>query len=334
MAENLVDPFGREINYLRVSVTDRCDFRCTYCMPKTMRFLPRAQILSLEEIAFISRAFVELGVSKVRLTGGEPLVRANVMSLFEELGSLAGLKELVMTTNGSHLAKYASSLKRYGVKRINVSLDSLDPQRFGEITRVGKLADVLAGLDAAKAEGFERIKLNCVAMRGENDKDVLELVDFALEQGFDISFIEEMPLGDIQHDGSGHARGETQFSSSSVLDLISKRYHLVSSTESTGGPSRYHRISNESIRIGLISPNSNNFCESCNRVRLTVEGRLLLCLGHEDSVDLKAVVRAYPGDLGRLKGVIRQALLQKPERHYFDVEGDTQVVRFMNMTGG
>jgi len=334
MSQQLVDPFGRVINYLRVSATDRCDFRCTYCMPKTMRFLPRAEILSLEEIGFISRAFVELGVSKIRVTGGEPLVRANVMDLFRDLGQLNGLNELVMTTNASRLARYAEQLKAHGVKRINVSLDSLDPERFAAITRVGKLSDVLEGLQAAKAQGFERIKLNCVAMRGENDKDVLDLVEYALQHGFDISFIEEMPLGDIQHDGSGHARSDTQFSSSSVMGLVSEHYQLLPSTASTGGPSRYHTIPGESIRIGLISPNSNNFCESCNRVRLTVEGRLLLCLGHENSVDLKAVVREHVGDIELLKETIIASLSNKPERHHFDVEGDTQVVRFMNMTGG
>jgi cyclic pyranopterin phosphate synthase len=334
MTEKLVDPFGREINYLRVSVTDRCDFRCTYCMPKTMTFLPRAQILSLEEIAFISRAFVELGVSKIRLTGGEPLVRANVMDLFSDLGKLKGLDELVVTTNGSRLASYAKSLKESGVKRLNVSLDTLDAARFRDITRVGRLSDVLEGLQVAKKQGFERIKLNCVAMFGENDQDIVDLVDFSLEQGFDISFIEEMPLGDIDHDGHGHLRADTQFSSSHVLNLISERHTLLPSTENTGGPSRYHKIAGENIRVGLISPNSNNFCESCNRVRLTVEGRLLLCLGHENSVDLKTVVRTHPGDIERLKATIVAALVNKPERHYFDVEGDTQVVRFMNMTGG
>ncbi|WP_210395836.1 GTP 3',8-cyclase MoaA [Motiliproteus sediminis] len=326
----LIDRFGRTVDYVRISVTDRCDFRCVYCMSEQMTFLPRAEVLSLEEIEQVATALVELGVRKIRLTGGEPLVRRGIEELVAKLGALPGLDELVMTSNGSQLPKYADSLRRGGMKRINISLDSLRPERFEHITRTGKLDKVLAGIDAAKAAGFERIKLNAVIMRGRNEDEVLDLVEFARERALDISFIEEMPLGRI----SDHHRGETYCSSDEVHAMISERYPLVEATERTAGPSHYFRMADSSTRIGFISPHSHNFCHECNRVRVTVEGRLLLCLGNEHSVDLREVVRRYPGDSTRLKQALIDAMEIKPERHEFNVDEEPQILRFMNMTGG
>ncbi|MBI2379584.1 MAG: GTP 3',8-cyclase MoaA [Gammaproteobacteria bacterium] len=326
----LKDRFGRVVNYLRISVTDRCDFRCVYCMSEDMQFLPRAQLLTLEEIATVARAFVELGVSKIRLTGGEPLVRHNVLWLCEELGAMPGLKELVLTTNGSQLHKMAGSLKSAGVRRLNVSIDTLDAERFRELTRVGDLDTVLKGIESARAQGFERIKLNCVVLKGRNDHEILDLVEYAAAGGLDISFIEEMPLGRI----SEHDRARTHMSSEEIRRHIESRHALIPSTESTGGPSRYFRLAGSDSRIGFISPLSHNFCGSCNRVRLTAEGRLLLCLGNEHSLDLRRVVRAHPGDTEALKSAILAAMELKPERHHFDVASDVQILRFMSMTGG
>ncbi|MCG6659051.1 GTP 3',8-cyclase MoaA [Halomonas campisalis] len=330
MAEALIDDFGRRVRYVRISVTDRCDFRCVYCMSEEMTFLPRAQILTLEELAMVARAFVELGVEKVRLTGGEPLVRRNIDHLVREIGSLPGLRDFAMTTNGAGLVKQAARLRDAGLKRLNISLDTLDPERFRQLTRTGELERVLAGLGAAREAGFERIKLNAVILKGRNDDEVLDLVAFARQEGVDISFIEEMPLGDV----SDHSRAETFCSSDEVQAQIERRHTLIPTTESTLGPSRYFRMSDSETRVGFISPHSHNFCASCNRVRVTVEGRLLLCLGNEHSVDLRAVLRRYPGDLDALKQAIVAAMPLKPERHHFTTDGDVQVVRFMNMTGG
>ena len=328
--EKLIDDFGRRVSYVRLSVTDRCDFRCVYCMSEEMTFLPRAQILTLEEIGMIARAFTEMGVEKIRLTGGEPLVRRGIEQLVDDIGSLTGLNDFTMTTNGASLRKHAKRLYDGGMKRLNISLDSLDPERFKQLTRTGDLNKVIDGLHAAKEAGFERIKLNAVILKGRNDDEVLDLVEFARHEGVDISFIEEMPLGDV----SDHSRDETYCSSDEVQALIERRYPLVPTTETTAGPSRYFRMANSASRIGFISPHSHNFCSSCNRVRVTVEGRLLLCLGNEHSVDLRAVLRRYPGDMAALKDAIRKALPLKPERHHFTTDGDVQVVRFMNMTGG
>ena len=325
----LIDRFGREVSYIRVSVTDRCDFRCLYCMAEDMQFLPRAQILSLEEIYWVCQAFTELGVTKIRLTGGEPLVRRDVLTLVEQLGQLPGLNELVMTTNGSRLETTAADLRRYGVRRLNVSLDSLRPERFRDITRTGNLDQVLRGIDAARGVGFERIKLNVVIMKGRNDDEVGDLIDFARRNQLDICFIEEMPLGQV-----AHQRQETFCSSDEVRQIIQQRYELIPSSESSGGPARYYRLPGSSIRVGFISPHSHNFCHLCNRVRVTVEGRLLLCLGNEHSVDLRALLREYPGDLERLKQEIGAAMALKPERHHFDLSEQPQILRFMNMTGG
>jgi len=330
----LVDRFNREVNYVRISVTDRCDFRCVYCMAEDMTFLPRAKILTLEEIEWVGQAFVELGVSKIRLTGGEPLIRKNMISLVESLGRLKGLDELVITTNGSQLPKLASPLKEAGIKRINISLDSLKEDRFKQLTRTGSLDTVLEGVDAAIAAGFDKIKINAVILKGRNDDEILDLVEYVLEKNIDITFIEEMPLGLI----SEHDRQESYMSSDEIVDIIEARYSLLASAESTSGPSRYYRISDSaneySSRIGFISPHSHNFCSTCNRVRVTAEGRLLLCLGNEHSVDLRAVIRKHPGDIEILKQTIIKAMDLKPERHYFDLSEEPQIVRFMNTTGG
>ena len=323
----LQDRFGRQVDYLRLSVTDRCDFRCVYCMAEDMTFLPRRDILSLEQLYDIGAAFVQLGVTKIRLTGGEPLVRRNVLSLVERLASLDGLEQLNMTSNGAQLDRYAEPLYRAGLTGINISLDSLREDRFKELTRVGELSKVLAGVDAAKAAGFERIKLNAVIMNGRNDDEILELVDFARDRNVDISFIEEMPLGHI----SEHDRALSFCSSNEIHRRINARYPLTASAETSGGPSRYYRMADSASRVGLISPHSHNFCHLCNRVRLTVEGRLLLCLGNEYSVDLKSVLENQPEQLQQR---IIDAMDIKPERHHFDLNDEPQIVRFMNTTGG
>ncbi|WIO74034.1 GTP 3',8-cyclase MoaA [Porticoccaceae bacterium LTM1] len=326
----LIDPFGRHVDYVRISVTDRCDFRCQYCMAEDMQFLPRKDILSFEEIEFIARAFTELGISKIRLTGGEPLVRHDSEQLIASLGRLPDLKELTLSTNGSRLSEMSVALKDSGVQRINISLDSLDADKFHRITRTGKLDKVIAGIDAAVDTGFKRLKINSVIMHGHNDEEVLDLLEFAIERGLDVSFIEEMPLGNVNHD-----RAVSYCSSDEVKALIEKKYQLIPTAEATNGPSRYFKLVGiEKTRVGFISPHSHNFCGSCNRVRLTAEGRLLLCLGNEHSADLRAVVRQYPGDLNRLKQEIVEAVARKPERHYFDLNEEPQIVRFMNMTGG
>jgi len=326
----LIDPFGRQINYLRLSVTDRCDFRCVYCMAEDMTFLPRGQVLSLEELSLIAKAFVNLGISKIRLTGGEPLVRRNVMQLVESIGQLPGLDELTLTTNGSQLSKYAGPLKDAGIKRINISLDSLIPERFKQITRTGDLSQVLAGIDAARQQGFARIKLNSVILKGRNEDEILPLVEFAREKQIDISFIEEMPLGMIDE----NARALRFCGGDEIHQLINKHVPLTASDINTGGPSRYYTMADSNSRIGFILPYTDNFCHSCNRVRLTVEGRLLLCLGNEHSVDLKAVTRQHPNEVEPIEEAIIKAIAIKPERHHFDNPDEEQIVRFMNMTGG
>lgn len=328
---NLIDRFDRRIDYLRLSVTDRCDFRCVYCMAEDMTFLPRSQILSLEQLYDVAAAFVALGVSKIRLTGGEPLVRNNLMTLVERLGQLDGLKQLHLTTNGAQLDKYAPALKAAGVTGVNISLDSLDESKFRQLTRTGDLSKVLRGVDAAIDAGFSRIKLNAVILRGRNDDEALALVEFARNKGIDISFIEEMPLGIIDE----HSRALSFCSSDELRELIDSRYPLSASGESTGGPSTYYRMVDSPSRVGFISPHSHNFCHLCNRVRVTVEGRLLLCLGNEHSADLKATLDEFPGDSERLQQVVRSAMSLKPERHHFELnDNEPQIVRFMNMTGG
>jgi len=326
----LVDRFGRTVDYVRISVTDRCDFRCVYCMEPDTQFVPRAQVLSLEELEAVSRAFVALGVRRIRITGGEPLVRRNVVDLLARIAPLPGLDELLLTTNGSQLARLAPALHAAGVTRINISLDSLDPDRFRRITRTGDLKPVLDGIEAARAAGFERLKLNSVILKHRNHDEVIPLVEFAAHRGMDISFIEEMPLGVI----GDHDRAEAYYSSDEIRRDISTRFTLVPTAEKTGGPSRYYRLPETGTRVGFISPHSHNFCEACNRVRVTAEGRLLLCLGQEHSMDLRAVLRRYPGDDARLREVIRAAMDLKPRGHDFSLTAQPIIFRHMNATGG
>lgn len=329
-AKVLIDSFGRHVDYIRLSVTDRCDFRCVYCMTEEMTFLPRARVLSLEELHLIAQAFTELGVRKIRLTGGEPMVRNNVMSLIERLGQLPGLKELLLTTNGAQLDKYAAPLRVAGVNRINISVDSLDSERFRRITRTGRLEQVLAGVEAARQQNFDRIRINAVLMKGYNDDEVLPLTEYALTRDLDIAFIEEMPLGNA----SDHDRENTVCSNEWVRSVIAEKYALTPVSDRTAGPSRYYQIAGRRSRIGFISPVSHNFCGDCNRVRVTVEGRLLLCLGNEHSVDLRAVLRDQGGGIEELKQTIIGAMSLKPERHFFYEKDHVQPVRLMNMTGG
>ncbi len=326
----LVDGYGRQIRYLRISLTDRCDFRCIYCMSSDMQFVPRARILTLEEILTVATAFRDLGVTKIRITGGEPLVRRNALWLIERLGALHGLRELVLTTNGSQLARLAQPLRRAGVCRINISLDSLRPDRFRHITRVGDLAQVLKGIHAAQAAGFERLKLNAVILRHRNHDEVCDLVRFAVDRDMDITFIEEMPLGVIDE----HDRAEAYYSSDSIRHDLQSAFALQPSDETSGGPARYFRIPGSTTRVGFISPHSHNFCDTCNRVRLTTEGRLLLCLGQEHSVDLRQVLRSHPGDDARLKQTIVDAMQTKPRGHDFSLTEQPVILRHMNTVGG
>lgn len=328
---HLIDSFGRHISYVRLSVTDRCDFRCVYCMAEDMQFLPRAKVLSLEELAQVASCFRNLGVEKLRITGGEPLIRRDVLQLFRTLGAL-GFADLSLTTNGTRLVQFARPLVDAGVDRVNISLDTLNPERFRKLTRTGELHKVLAGIDAAMAAGFKRIKINAVIMQHQNGDEVTDLARFALEHGLDISFIEEMPLGNI----SSHARREEFISSEDLRATLARTFSLAPSTAATGGPSRYWHAKGFAGRIGFISPHSENFCSTCNRVRVTAEGRLLLCLGNEHSVDLRQVLRERPPhqQLDALTHVITAAMRHKPERHHFNLEEEPQIVRFMNATGG
>jgi len=328
--EKLIDNFGRQVSYVRISVTDRCDFRCVYCMSEDMTFVPRARILTLEELGQISRAFVELGVEKIRITGGEPLVRRNVVKLMADIAALDGLAELTLTTNASQLPRLAEKIRAAGVKRLNISLDSLDTELFRRITRTGELDQVLRGIEAARAAGFEKIKINAVILKNRNHTEVLPLVEYASSRGMDISFIEEMPLGAIED----HDRAEAYYSSDEIRNDIEARYTLVPTTETTSGPSRYFKVSETGTKVGFISPHSHNFCDTCNRVRLTAEGRLLLCLGQEHSVDLREVVRTHPGDMDKLKEAIRQSMSIKPRGHEFDLSEKPLIFRHMSSTGG
>ena len=295
-----------------------------------MTFLPRDEVLSLEECARLVKVFVGLGVTKVRITGGEPLVRKNALWLFEEVGKLDGLKELVLTTNGSQLESQAIALKKAGVKRINISIDSLKPERFKKITRTGDLNKVLAGLQASIDAGFEGIKINTVLMKNSNEDEAADLVQFAIENKIDISFIEEMPLGEVDH-----ARVSTFVSNTDTLKLLQSKHSLLPSTETTGGPARYWRVANTATKIGFISPHSHNFCESCNRVRITCKGELYLCLGQEDKVDLMPLLRENPNDDAPLIAAIIGSMAIKPKGHDFDLRrAEPAVVRFMSHTGG
>ena len=330
LPSELIDQFGRKVDYIRLSITDRCDFRCVYCMAEDMTFLPRDEVLSLEECARLVKIFVKLGVTKVRITGGEPLVRKNALWLFNEIGHLPNLNELVLTTNGSQLEKQAQDLKNAGVKRINISVDSLNSQRFKAITRIGDLEKVLKGIQAAKQAGFESIKLNSVLMRGINDDEALPLVEFAINQAIDISFIEEMPLGEVNH-----TRESTFVSNADTLKLLQSKYTLTPSTHNSGGPARYWQVANTQTKIGFISPHSHNFCESCNRVRITCKGELYLCLGQEDKVDLMPLLRQHPDDDMPVIQAILNSMSIKPKGHDFDLHrAEPAVIRFMSHTGG
>jgi cyclic pyranopterin phosphate synthase len=328
--KKLIDQFGRTVDYIRLSITDRCDFRCVYCMSEDMTFLPRNEVLSLEECARLVKIFVDLGVSKVRITGGEPLVRKNAIWLFQEIGKFEELKELVLTTNGSQLVQQASALKQAGVKRINISVDSLDAEKFKQITRVGELSKVLEGIQAAKTIGFDNIKLNTVLMRGSNEDETEQLVNFAISQGIDISFIEEMPLGEINH-----SREESYVNNQTTLTRLQQSFTLIPSTANTGGPAKYWQVANSETKIGFISPHSHNFCEACNRVRITCKGELFLCLGQEDKVELMPLLRTYPLDDTPIIEAILNSMTVKPKGHDFDLKRATPaVVRFMSHTGG
>lgn len=327
----LTDSFGRHIDYLRLSVTDRCDLRCIYCMAEEMKFTSRQAILSIEELCTVADSFIRLGVSKIRITGGEPLVRQNVLSLFEHLGR-QGLKDLSLTTNGTRLSPVASALCAAGVHRVNISLDTLCNDKFRKITRVGDLNAVLAGIKAASRAGFSRIKLNSVIMKGKNCDEIVPLMRFALDSGLDISFIEEMPLGSID----SHERAQTFIRSDEIREVLSQHFNLSPSPVSTGGPSRYWNVQGYTSRVGFISPHSENFCASCNRVRVNPEGQLLLCLGNEHSADLKRILRFTPPEYvhEKLDEAIVRAMAIKPEKHHFDLNTDPQILRFMNSTGG
>ena len=327
----LVDRFGRTVSYIRLSVTDRCDLRCVYCMPEKMKFVPRTQLLTLEEMEQIASAFIRLGVDKIRITGGEPLVRRNIMQLFNNLGQHETLRDLTLTTNATQLKKYARDLRDAGVTRINVSLDTLKADRFREMTRIGDLDKTLEGIDAALECGFEKIKLNAVVMKNHNHDEILDLVNYCIGRGLDISFIEEMPLGQNDH----HDRAVSYYSSDEILEDLQQHFEIVPSTHKTGGPTRYFQLTeHEGTRVGFISPHSHNFCDTCNRVRLTAEGRLLLCLGQEHSMDLRHVVRANPGDDAVLEQAIIDSMQIKPKGHEFNLNSQEILLRHMNLTGG
>ena len=330
----MIDPFGRSISYLRVSVTDRCDFRCVYCMAEDMTFLPKADVLSLEELERLCSAFVRLGVKKLRMTGGEPLVRRNIMSLFQGLSrhlESGALEELTLTTNGSQLPKYAAELAGLGVRRINVSMDTLDPHKFAAITRWGKLDRVLEGLAAAKAAGLA-IKINTVALRGVNDDEFHRLVEWCGDEGFDLTFIEVMPMGEIGAD----ARLDQYLPLSMVRARLQERWTLDEIDHRTGGPARYVSVKETGGRIGFITPMTHNFCESCNRVRLTCTGTLYMCLGQEDAADLRAPLRMSDDD-ALLEAAMHEAISRKPKGHDFVIDRRHRrpaVSRHMSVTGG
>jgi cyclic pyranopterin phosphate synthase len=330
----IIDPFGRAISYLRVSVTDRCDFRCVYCMAEDMTFLPKAEVLSLEELDRLCSAFVGLGVRKLRLTGGEPLVRRDIMWLFERLGrhlETGALDELTVTTNASQLAKHAQALADCGVKRINVSLDTLDPEKFARITRWGDFNKVMQGLDAAQQAGLA-VKINCVALKGVNDGEIHDLVAWCGERGFGLTFIEVMPMGDIGQEN----RLDQYWPLSMVRADLRRRWTLDESDYSTGGPARYFTVEETGGRVGFITPMTHNFCESCNRVRLTCTGMLYMCLGQHDNADLRKPLRESD-DPAYIEAAIREAISRKPKGHDFEIgrrQDNVSVDRHMSVTGG
>lgn len=325
-----MDLFGRRINYLRLSITDRCDFRCIYCMSEHMEFLPRDEVLSLEESVRLVKIFASLGVTKVRVTGGEPLVRKNIRWLFEKISMIPSLEEIVLTTNGSQLNEHAEMLKKTHVKRINISLDSLDHTLFKKITRVGDLDKVLKGIDKALQQGFSNLKINTVLMKGINDHEAVNLVNFAINKKMDISFIEEMPLGDIQH-----TRKDTYISNDEVLKKLQHHFNLIPTTLTSGGPAKYWQVANQATKVGFISPHSHNFCDTCNRIRVSSKGELFLCLGQEEKIELMPLLRQYPNEDWPIQKTIIESMMIKPEAHNFNLEvNKPAVVRFMSHTGG
>ncbi len=329
----MIDPFGRAVTYLRVSVTDRCDFRCTYCMAENMTFLPKKDLLTLEELNRLCSAFIAKGVRKLRLTGGEPLVRKNVMFLIRELGKhvhSGTLDELTLTTNGSQLSKFAAELADSGVRRINVSLDTLHPDKFKQITRWGELSKVMEGIDAAQAAGIH-VKINAVALMGFNDSEIPDMLRWAHGRGMDLTLIETMPMGEIDEDRTDH-----YMPLSEMRDRLAEQFTLSDIAYKTGGPARYVEVAETGGRLGLITPMTHNFCESCNRVRLTCTGTLYMCLGQNDAADLRTALRASDDD-AYLSAVIDEAIGRKPKGHDFIIDrtrNKPAVARHMSVTGG
>ncbi|WP_050528700.1 GTP 3',8-cyclase MoaA [Pseudorhodobacter aquimaris] len=330
----LIDPFARPIDYLRVSVTDRCDFRCVYCMAENMSFLPKAELLTLEELDRMCSTFIGMGVKKLRITGGEPLVRKGIMTFFEGMTRhlhSGALNELTLTTNGSQLRKFAEDLVACGVKRVNVSLDTLDADKFAQITRWGRLAQVLDGIEAAKQAGLH-IKINVVALKGFNEDELFSITDWCAAQGHDLTFIEVMPMGDLGNED----RIDQYWPLSDLRARLRERFTVTELDERSGGPARYVRLEETGQKLGFITPLTHNFCESCNRVRLTCTGELYMCLGQEDMADLRAPLRASP-DNTALETAIRAAIARKPKGHDFDYSRqkvDGQMTRHMSHTGG
>ncbi|WP_126975780.1 GTP 3',8-cyclase MoaA [Frigidibacter oleivorans] len=330
----LVDPFARPISYLRVSVTDRCDFRCTYCMAEHMQFLPKKDLLTLEELDRLCSAFVRMGVEKLRITGGEPLVRRDILTFFRAMSrhlDSGALKELTLTTNGSQLARFAADLAACGVRRVNVSLDTLDEGKFAQVTRWGRLPQVLDGIRAATAAGL-KVKINAVALKGFNEDELFRLVDWCGAEGHDLTFIEVMPMGDMGEE----TRLDQYWPLRELRERLAERFTLIDLAERTGGPARYVRLAESGQKIGFITPLTHNFCESCNRVRLTCTGELYMCLGQEDMADLRAPLRASPED-GVVEAAIRAAIARKPKGHDFDYSRQRvagQMSRHMSHTGG
>ncbi|PCJ05564.1 MAG: GTP 3',8-cyclase MoaA [Rhodobacteraceae bacterium] len=335
MTAPLIDPFARAITYLRVSVTDRCDFRCVYCMSETMTFLPKKELLTLEELDRMCTTFVHMGVKKLRITGGEPLVRRGIMTFFRSMTrhlESGALNELTVTTNGSQLEKYADDLYAAGVRRINVSLDTIDEQKFADITRWGRLPQVLRGIDAAQKAGL-RVKINAVALKGFNEDELATLTEWCASRDMDLTWIEVMPMGDL-----GNEDRVGQFwSLKDVRKAYEQHYQVTDLAENTGGPARYVRLEQTGQKIGFITPLSHNFCESCNRVRLTCTGELYMCLGQEDMADLRPALRDNPDSEDALRQAIRDAISHKPKGHDFDYSrqrADGQMPRHMSHTGG
>ena len=331
----LIDPFHRAINYLRISVTDRCDFRCVYCMSEAMQFLPKKQLLTLEELDRMCSTFVRLGVEKLRITGGEPLVRRDIMSFFQSMSrhlESGELKELTLTTNGSQLHRFADQLFAAGVRRINISLDTLDEEKFARVTRWGRLPQVLRGIEAAQNAGL-RVKINTVALKGFNEDELFSLTEWCARRDMDLTFIEVMPMGDLE----GEDRIGQYWSLTELRAKLAQQYTISDLDERSGGPARYVKLAESGQKIGLITPLTHNFCESCNRVRLTCTGELYMCLGQEGKADLRMPLRDHPNDDRPLENAIRQAIGRKPKGHDFDYSRQEiagQMSRHMSHTGG